>query len=70
MEHYYTKEIIDFIDYVTSSKVTEEGIYIVIGYEEKDSNGNSGMIYYFDEVNKTFKTYNIDDWECNDYACN
>ena len=44
----------------TSANLTEKGIYIVIGFKEKDSQGNRGLIYYFDEANKTFKTYNID----------
>ena len=55
----YYKDVIS-PDGFTSSNLTEEGIYIVIGFKEKDSKGNSGLIYYFDETNKTFKTYNID----------
>ena len=55
----YHKDIIS-PNYYTSADLTKEGIYIVIGFKEKDQNGNFGLIYYFDESNKTSKIYNMD----------
>ncbi len=59
---YYTNlyHNLETLNSLTTSNLTKEGIYINVGFKEKDSNGYNGLIYYFDEDNNKFIKYNVD----------